>query len=74
MEQENIGVDSEVKVALINRLKTLYESSPQKLHFVAIAGVPGSGKTTLATLIANEFNKTMGNELALALPMDGSNF
>lgn len=53
---------------------------PSKRYLIAVSGIPGSGKTTLAAVVATRLNQLhakqspgahMGNPLAAFVPMDG---
>lgn len=50
-------------------LSLLGDAAPRRL--IALAGVPGSGKTTLAARLAREVNALAGPNTLLALGMDG---
>ena len=39
---------------------------------VALAGVPGSGKSTIAVEVCKQLNATLGQPLAVVVPMDGA--
>lgn len=43
-------------------------------HVIGIAGVPGGGKSTLATAVCGCINKLAGNEVAVNVPMDGFHY
>ncbi|RNF20928.1 uncharacterized protein Tco025E_03686 [Trypanosoma conorhini] len=61
-----------------------YKEAPQRRLLVAIAGRPGSGKTTIAEILAEEVKKVLrmhsddprdhANDAAVAMPMDGYHF
>jgi pantothenate kinase len=58
----------------ISRLIKLFNitgSEPGGRRIIALAGYPGSGKSTIAQLWVEEVNKKIGNEELLVLGMDG---
>jgi len=55
------------------RLLTLLESRPSR-RVIALTGVPGSGKTTLASRLAEAVNARTAPNTMLALGMDGFHF
>src|SRR5690349_15591736 len=57
----------------VERLLVLLESRPWR-SMIALAGVPGSGKTTLATRLAEAVNVRTAPNTMLALGMDGFHF
>jgi pantothenate kinase len=57
----------------IERLVALLESSPSR-RIIALAGVPGAGKTTLAARLAEAINTRTAPGTMLALGMDGFHF
>ena len=57
----------------IERLVALLESRPAR-SIIALAGVPGAGKTTLASRLAEAINTRTTPETMLALGMDGFHF
>lgn len=57
----------------MERLSALLESRPSR-SMIALAGVPGSGKTTLASLLADAVNARTAPNTMLALRMDGFHF
>lgn len=65
---------------LVKKVWSRFQDTPSTERFlIAISGIPGSGKTTLATTIANRLNalasgasgKTEAAPIATYLPMDG---
>ncbi|KAJ5542119.1 Phosphoribulokinase/uridine kinase [Penicillium sp. DV-2018c] len=66
---------------LVNKIWVKYCSTPDDARImVAISGIPGSGKTGLATMMAARINKIHASEnptnpalrpIAIAIPMDG---
>jgi uridine kinase len=42
---------------------------PNSRLLIAVAGIPGSGKTTFSKLVAEGVNKKLGSEVALQVPM-----
>ncbi|KXT18217.1 hypothetical protein AC579_2881 [Pseudocercospora musae] len=66
---------------LVNKVWNKFQNLPQsKRYLVAVSGIPGSGKTTLAAKVADRLNKRWRNEtaarpgndaIATFLPMDG---
>jgi pantothenate kinase len=63
---------------IISLIHELHEQKPCGPVLVAVSGVPGSGKTTLARRIVQELNKSVGTnggaEIAINMPMDGYHF
>ncbi|KAL4804985.1 P-loop containing nucleoside triphosphate hydrolase protein [Aspergillus unguis] len=63
--------------ALANSITALAASHPKPRYLVAVAGAPGSGKTTLATAVAAQINRlglspeSDGKVKAAVLSMDG---
>jgi pantothenate kinase len=57
----------------IERLIALLESSPAR-SMIALAGVPGAGKTTLASRLAEAINTRTAPNTMVALGMDGFHF
>ncbi|SJZ73940.1 nucleoside/nucleotide kinase family protein [Consotaella salsifontis] len=55
---------------LVARIESL---DPARRHIVAVAGAPGSGKSTFAEWLAGELEKSRPGEIAV-LPMDGFHF
>jgi pantothenate kinase len=55
---------------LISRIEALHSASPDRRIIVGIAGSPGGGKTTLASGLVEQLNRTSAGQ-AIALPMDG---
>ena len=51
-------------------LKTRMATTPRRL-IIGIAGMPGAGKSTLATQLANHINTHVAPQAAVALGMDG---
>lgn len=59
----------------VERLVALLESRPARsMIMIALAGVPGSGKTTLASRLADAVNARTAPDTMLALGMDGFHF
>ena len=56
-------------VQLCERIMS-FQSGTQRV-LVALAGPPGSGKTTFAALLAQGLNNCAGSHVAAVLPMDG---
>ncbi|KAL8727387.1 MAG: hypothetical protein Q9166_006059 [cf. Caloplaca sp. 2 TL-2023] len=65
---------------LVNKAWKKYQETPASQRFlVGISGIPGSGKTTLASLVARRLNQRHGEEspgcawqsIAAFVPMDG---
>lgn len=65
----NTQMDSEYR-RLANAILAQAQNSPAKRYLVAIAGIPGSGKTTTAQAIVSHLNSTPKVHAAL-LSMDG---
>ncbi len=55
---------------LISRIEALHSASRDRRIIIGIAGSPGGGKTTLASGLVEELNRTSAGQ-AIALPMDG---
>ncbi|CAG9994400.1 unnamed protein product [Clonostachys byssicola] len=57
-------------------LDDLRSGSAHSRVVIGIAGVPGSGKTTLATAVASRINQIQGSaeDLAVSIPMDGFHY
>lgn len=49
------------------------ENSSQRL-IVSVAGVPGSGKSTITAKVCKNLNKTLGSKIATVLPQDGFHY
>lgn len=66
-KRESVSVDF-----LLERTRKLMSDniSPNDKVFVAVAGGPGTGKSTLASRVCEGLNKG-GNEIAAVVPMDG---
>jgi pantothenate kinase len=56
---------------LNHKLQDLY---PHQKYWVAIAGGPGSGKTTSAMTIAHRINTRCDRSVAIVIPMDGFHY
>lgn len=57
---------------LIKKLDTQYSSGGNGPQFlVGVAGVPGAGKSTVASEVCKKLNKLAGNSVAVVVPMDG---
>jgi pantothenate kinase len=54
----------------VDRLLTLLQAGSER-RLIGLAGLPGSGKTTLATRLAAEVNRRAHPDTMLALSMDG---
>lgn len=67
---KNLWVDNHAANALVQRLSIL---DPRRRQLVAIAGAPGSGKSTFATYLEGVLNKTNSGSAAI-VPMDGFHF
>ncbi len=61
---------SEILTDPVSRLLQLYNSSSNRI-IVALAGYPGSGKSTISKHWAIEVNKKNGSESLIVLGMDG---
>jgi pantothenate kinase len=59
---------------LTNLLIETYEKSENKRFLLAITGVPGAGKSTLADLLMKNINKVLKDERAIVIPMDGYHY
>ncbi len=51
-----------------------YEKSQNKRFLLAITGVPGAGKSTLADLLMKNTNDILKEEIAIVVPMDGYHY
>ena len=59
---------------LTNLLIANYEKSENKRFVLAITGVPGAGKSTLADLLMENINRVLKEESAIVIPMDGYHY
>ena len=59
---------------LTNRLMETYKKSGNKRFLLAITGVPGAGKSTLANLLMKNINEVLKEESAIVIPMDGYHY
>ncbi|GBC03460.1 hypothetical protein RclHR1_05130012 [Rhizophagus clarus] len=48
--------------------------SPEKRFLIAIAGIPGAGKTTLARKLEENVNNFVGKQIAINVSMDGYHY
>lgn len=55
----------------VAHLTALLRQSPPRRCIVGIAGLPGSGKSTIAQALSAAVNQTIGAPVAMALGMDG---
>ncbi|KAF8422093.1 P-loop containing nucleoside triphosphate hydrolase protein [Tirmania nivea] len=56
---------------LVKAAQDLLSGSANDRVLIAIAGIPGSGKTTLAQKVVEGINTAQGAEIAAMVPMDG---
>jgi len=66
---------------LVQKTWEVYSTLPRShRHLIAVSGIPGSGKTTLAALVTKKLNEryhqsspgtSCGNDIAAFIPMDG---
>ncbi|RHZ83048.1 hypothetical protein Glove_99g72 [Diversispora epigaea] len=56
---------------LVEKLTLL---SPENRYLVSIAGIPGSGKSTLSKNLIQRINYLMGNNRSIVIPMDGFHY
>ncbi|SFM01295.1 Panthothenate kinase [Pelosinus propionicus DSM 13327] len=59
---------------LSNLLIKNYEKSQNTRFLLAITGVPGAGKSTLADLLMKKINEVLKEESAIVVPMDGYHY
>lgn len=59
---------------LTNLLIKTYAESQNKRFLLAITGVPGAGKSTLANLLMKNTNEVLQEESAIVVPMDGYHY
>ena len=59
---------------LTNLLIETYGKSGNKRFLLAITGVPGAGKSTLANLLMKNINEVLQEERAIVIPMDGYHY
>lgn len=59
---------------LTNLLIKTYKKSSNKRFLLAITGVPGAGKSTLADLLMKNTNEVLKEESAIVIPMDGYHY
>ncbi|KAI9294404.1 P-loop containing nucleoside triphosphate hydrolase protein [Neoconidiobolus thromboides FSU 785] len=52
-------------------LKRYDNSNDDDRYIILVAGIPGSGKTTLANDLVSRINQLLQEEVSIALPMDG---
>lgn len=57
--------------ALASNALSLLSSTGKNRIIIAIVGIPGSGKTTIAERVSHLINKQIGKEVAKAVGMDG---
>lgn len=56
--------------SLLNSMKARFEKvPPNKRLLISVAGIPGSGKTTLVSRVVHGINKKLGKEVAAMVPM-----
>lgn len=55
----------------VEHLLSLLRQAPSRRWIVGIAGLPGSGKSTIAQALAGAVNQAAGAPVAMALGMDG---
>ena len=59
---------------LTNMVNESYKKSQNKRFLLAITGVPGAGKSTLANLLMKSINEVLTEEIAILIPMDGYHY
>lgn len=59
---------------LTNLLIETYKKSRNKRFLLAITGVPGAGKSTLANLLMKNTNEVLKEESVIVVPMDGYHY
>lgn len=59
---------------LSKHLQGVLSTLGQERYLIGVAGVPGSGKTTLVSTLVEHVNRDCGNEVCASLPMDGFHF
>ncbi|KAI5784662.1 P-loop containing nucleoside triphosphate hydrolase protein [Geopyxis carbonaria] len=58
--------------SLIESTATRFTSVPENERLlISVSGIPGSGKTTLASRVVKGLNEKLGSEVAAMIPMDG---
>ncbi|KAI9734009.1 MAG: putative kinase [Cirrosporium novae-zelandiae] len=60
--------------SLASQISHRYTQSQKQRYLVAIAGAPGSGKTTTAKRIVSLLNEQHGPDTAICIPMDGFHY
>ena len=51
-----------------------YSNSDSKRFLLAITGIPGAGKSTVANLLMKNINDVLQEEIAIVIPMDGFHY
>eukprot|EP00700_Malawimonas_jakobiformis_P000265 EC718108.1.p1 GENE.EC718108.1~~EC718108.1.p1 ORF type:complete len:70 (+),score=11.94 EC718108.1:120-329(+) len=64
----------ETSQAIAAEIIARQEKNPDRKFIVAIAGVPGAGKSTFAHNVCDRINKMTAKECAVILPMDGFHY
>lgn len=59
---------------LTNLFMENYKKHNNKRFLLAITGVPGAGKSTLANLLMENMNELLNEEAAIVIPMDGFHY
>lgn len=69
------SLDSNIETLTQRAIRLYHErkDSSQRL-IVSVAGVPGSGKSTITGKVCNSLNKTLGLQIAIVLPQDGFHY
>ncbi|KAI0425144.1 P-loop containing nucleoside triphosphate hydrolase protein [Xylaria sp. FL1042] len=61
-------------ITLAERAIEIYRKSALARVTIALAGPPGSGKSTIAAEVVGRINRQAGQCIAIALPMDGFHY
>lgn len=65
--------DADIRM-LTNLVIKNYEKNGKKRFLLGITGTPGAGKSTLAEALMKNTNKTLQEEKAIVVPMDGYHY
>ena len=69
------GLDSNIEKLTQSAIRLYNErkDSSQRL-IISVAGVPGSGKSTITGKVCKKLNKALGRKIAIVLPQDGFHY
>ncbi|RDA93575.1 hypothetical protein CP533_6162 [Ophiocordyceps camponoti-saundersi (nom. inval.)] len=57
---------------LVDKTWSKYQAlAPDQRLLIGIAGIPGSGKTTLSKIVSQQINDRAANDVSIFVPMDG---